>query len=473
MKPRKVYELFKLCEKGEYRELKRFLSLKSNTEKHTTTDTLLASLIHLAGKEFSDKDIWKHAFPEKPYEEKALNRICHVLGQEIENYLAYKAFLADDKAKNLFLLKGLNSRKAEHVFTKAYNRAMQIVNKAKLKGEFHYKYEFDLALAYRNYQLRTRSKEPLAIQSMLKAFVSYIKHQYVTLLLASQTDQNAFGRLLPGILDAHLEENRLAEPQDLFLSLKLSVYRLLNATAEEEDVTSYFYVLNGESIAGSFEDIQDLYLAVLNFYAVKINQDADSPYSEQMFQFITWGIEHKLVFVGKNLPPDLFKNMIRICVITGRKEVIATFMEDLSPALAKEYKQAATILGRVSYFFLVQEWSSLLTFVQQRDTLNPFFEWQFRTYEIQAIYELNKDKLYIANDHLKNRMNNFRRYMSKTKHISKRHEKSFQTFFNYVKKILRTSNPQALRLLRLEISEVYNSFNGRWLIQKIDEKLVS
>lgn len=465
----KFIGLLKTFSKKDVRFFRRFLT--SNYFNNDENLTILFETIIKYSPKFLEKNLertnlFKTAFPKKPYNEKQLGYYMSDLMRLGEKYCAQQEF---EKNRVNFITKGLNNflmRNLNSHFNSFLKEAEKVKKNLEIKNADYYfdKYKLELVKHISFNKQNERLNNQLIYNSINSLDTFYISEK---LRLSCQilNRKNVFSVdfndvLIDEIIELLEAEVKIEEPA---INLYYHIYKAM----KEPDVYAHFDNLKQSINAyiNYFNVVEkgNIYYYAINYAIRKINA-GNKEFTSELFDLYKTGIVNEIFFSDGILSPWTYKNIVNVGLRLNEVEWVENFIEEFCHLIRPHQKDNAYYFSKCNLYFHKKQFDK---------AHEQLLEIQFTDAGYHLVSKILLAKIYFElketialNAHL----DNFRVYIRKNKLISDSVKEYYLNFVSIIKKIYKADleNKKSKTDLLNLIENKKNVPDSDWLLSKIE-----
>ena len=395
MRERKVWKLFSLLRSTEKLDFQKWLLLEYG-EKQQYVQKLYACLLKQSSAPSMQK-VWEALYHDDPYDDARLRKLCRDLSIQLESFLAYSNFKADQRAQEIALLRELNQREASELFLKSSRKLKRTAAGVKSKDAAFYRYCFELELEIQRYlskyvrsALQREKLFPNQYGQMMDSFDSWWAEEKLELTLGKinmkkQETIQAQELLLDELLEKLRKEAYWQENDRIQVYVR--VYRLLSGK-DKQGVGILLDRIRNTRDQWTQEELRNFLTSLINAHIRKLNQLGEEATAIELFSLFEWGISSRLFFIDNNLPEVIYKNLLTICLKVRKFDKALHYLESLKELLPESRKEECYRFNLGRYYFAKGAFKEVISCLAGQKFSNVFDEIDARIHLLQAQYEI-------------------------------------------------------------------------------------
>ncbi|MCH2042753.1 MAG: hypothetical protein MK212_01315 [Saprospiraceae bacterium] len=467
MKDSNLIHLLGSFSKKELRLCRRWIS----SPAHNLREDIIELYDYLVGEETGfrqeclDRElIWTFLYKEQKYSENLMRQVIYHLGKAVEDFLIYEEFKKDKLQNKLFLLKALNNRNIEKLYTKRLKEAEKEQHRAIYQDSLYYQNQYDLELEKFMYAAKqSRKVDNLQIVSdsldirycteKLRVMCSLYSHSVVY-------KQDYSPKLLESILE-NVEKYNWDEIPAVgvyyhgFLSMRNDEASLKHFQALLEHLDKDKEVLPPRTI-------RELYMIALNYAIKQLN--AGKPNAVQYaFNLYKNGITQGYLIENGVLTVWSYRNTVACGLSLGEFDWVETFINNYKNNLERKYRKDAHAECLSKLYYTKKEYQKAMTLLVNLELKDVLRNLAAKVMLAKIYYELEE---FEALDSL---LVSIKAYIRR-KRIIAYHAENYSNFIRFLQKLLSTNYlDKTLRTnLINEINETKPLTDRNWLLEQLD-----
>jgi hypothetical protein len=489
----KFINLLKTFSMDEIKDFQRFTS-SSYFSKRKSNQKILKTIISFhpdyGSVKLTPEYIYQKVYPGKKYNERVIKSRLTDLFQIAEEYLAILNFRNDKFRYGYHYLAELKERNLDGLFRK---NLLELESLLKKDNFMNSRYIYDTYLLENlksNYLIRI-GKSSRVFDSTIKAsefLTAYMLNQSSLLINSMAASKVNFNKdtgleILESItknleFDNNFEElTENAADATIATLLKINYYTF--RMTKDQGGIKYFYKLS-EYIESNrelfnFGDLSSLYLVMLGYCSIQINNNNSEFRKEQFEIFKKMSRDGVLVAEGQNyIEPNLFRGIIVLGISLNEIEWIENFVEANIKAIEPGSRENLLYYSRAVILFEKEMYVDALKCSSKVISTKPIYKLDIKDLVLKSYYEL-KEYNAVA-EHL----DAYSHFVSLNKEVSSIMKKAHSNLIKFVKKLLKqqyltvanAGDKFVLEMLKKSISSCVHLKSRKWLLAKVDELLI-
>ena len=305
-----------------------------------------------------------------------------------KEFLAYQA-LKNYQFKDLMILEELNRRDIPEVFAPTYKQLEKKLEQNTDRSTSYFRKKFLLKSELQNHLVTHFPKsEEIPFAEAMEAFDDWWIHQKLRFACyikdqAKLRKSKIESFLLEELIDFIKKKPRFKDKPALQVYIRIYEFQLNRDPNEIDEIAQL--VRDNIQLFDS-EEQHNLFTMVHNFYMelYKGNRTVES--AIVLLEHIEWGMEAKILFSGKALSWDYFRNMIKISLQEDLIERATRYMEQWQGKLSTRHRKDFLPYLEGLIFFQKCKWGTVKNRLN-RKFKHPIIEISARFIYFQALYE--------------------------------------------------------------------------------------
>ena len=471
MRNSKLYTTLKSFDKIEQNRLRKFLSSPYFNSNQALID-LFEFLIREINQEKTtplDKPVlWRILEPGHPFNNTRFRKYCSDLLKLTEDYLAQEAFEGHPTYKAICLMEAVGKKKLEKLFNGALKNANSRLEKQPYRDTKHYHWRYEIE---RNYSIMSQAYLNRSSISNLDQISRNLDIFYVSEKLRlsqeikSIQDKLAYQDydfpLLRGITQQLGNYDYGEVPA---ISLYYQIF-LISETPENED---HYYrlksLLGKHALLFNQEEAYHLYNAAMNYCINKINK-GNQKYLSELFDLYNDTIEKEIIFVGGEISPWDFRNIVVLALRLGHYGWTQNFIEKYNFRIAEKFRNNAVSFNMATLHFYQRQYDKVIELLQTVEYEDFSYNLNSKAMLLATYYETEEfEPLYSL-------FESFRAYLNRNKNLPESRKNLYKNLIKFTKKLTKITpgDKNSLKKLRQEIEQTKDIASAGWLKEKISE----
>ncbi|MEM6343125.1 MAG: hypothetical protein AAF927_04565 [Bacteroidota bacterium] len=472
-------KLWILIESMSQEERKRFpLWLKAELgDRQIYLQQLCQLLINTYPEAPQRENLWHKLYPESNFDDARLRKLTRDLTAWVEEFFAIEEFRTQKEDKNVALLRALYERELPNEFEKTLRKFDREMDQQTIRGGdfFRTQYElerlateFAVSFRYKLERAGSTSGELLPDTQRLQHFFDLWWIQ-TKLEIASTnqakkqiTGQETESILLSELLDLIPQTPQLAREPFILLYREMTLLLMGRSEIELGDLLLKIQEMPGLAP----EDLQTLWVHLINYNVRSLNQTGDPKFAEQSLLLFEWAIAADFLLVDGHLPEAYYKNLIALCLRTQKYDKAESYLEYYKPLLREERREDVYLLSSAIYHSNIKDFKKVIQIIGPVRLSRASEEIQARTLLLQAFYEVNPQEI----EWLLNQLKNLDRYIRSRQNMSDGNKKPFLNRLRLFRRLLKAHTQKELDKLINSIETTRPLNTPQWLIEKAQLK---
>jgi len=465
----KFIGLLKTFNKKDIRIFRKILtSPYFNNDENLTIlfDVIIKFSPKFLPKNLERNNLYKIAFPKKPYNEKQLGYYMSDLMRLGEKYCALQEF--EENQVN-FITKGLDNflkRNLNAQFNSYVKEAEKVRKNFKFKNADFYFDKYKLEMVKHdsfNQQMKRANNE--LIYNSIKSLDTFYISEKLRLSCQILNRKNVFSVDFNDVLIDEIIE--LIESKDVIDEPAIKLYYHIYKAMKEPNVFAHFENLK-ESInanIGFFNEIEkgNIYYYAINYAIRKINS-GEKEFTSELFDLYKTGLVNNIFFKNGILSPWTFQNIVNVGLRSNEVVWVENFIEEFSKYIHADQKENAYHFSKCNLFFHKKQFEKAHEQLLQIQFTNVSYHVLSKILLAKIYFELKEGIALFAH------LDNFRVYIRKHKLISDSVKEHYLNFVSIIKKVYKADlgNKKTKTDLMDLIENKKNIPDSDWLLSKIE-----
>jgi len=418
-----------------------------------------------ATHQLAKEKVWTALYPKQRLNDAHLRRLASDLTQLALQFMVQEARQQDPLGEALELQKILDKPELKKHLVGVERRIEKLINDHPAGSTANYLALFKL---HRNIFYRASNVDKLGPADFyLECFYLTQKLRfYVALLLyrgSRATEQEM--KMIAGVWEYVVDE-RFAKVA--LIQIYLKVIACFNEPDQEQHFQDLMNNLDRFALEINKEDLREGYRMAQNYCALKINQ-GKKEYYRSVFNVFKKIIEQDILLEDGHLSEGVYKNIITSSLGVNEFAWAEKFIQDYSTYLPVSIRENARSFNLAYLYFHLKHYEKVIKLLQNVEYSDVMYALGAKSILVRTYYETDE---VIALDSL---IDSFRIFLRRNKVISKNQKREYNNFLHIVKKLssMPSSDQAALAKLRQRVTETSSTMPKKWLLEKLDERLVS
>lgn len=461
----KLYHLIDTLSKSEIRQIKKMVVSPFFLERKDVGrlfNFLINELIEHG--DFPEKEkVFKHTFPDKPYNDLQLRGTMSDLVEHIEEYLLIQ-YRRKNKIKSKLLLAEIyRKRNLEKSYFSTVTKTNKLIGNHPKRNAAYYQNLLEFQLEKMEFQLVAKRTDGVNFQEISDTWdIVYLirKLRHVCAQLSHQAifkqDYN-FG-LLADLVEVVEQEKYIKVPA---IAMYYYCYRFLTEEFSFEFFQKFRKQLKDYRHHFSQKELQDPYRLAINFCIRKLNT-GDAFFIEEGLKLYKEGLEEGILLENGVLPRFSYNNMIAMAILLEEFDWVENFINTSSNLLEKKYRKQTISFNLARMEYARKNYAAAMVHLQNaeyKDLLNNLIA---KSLLLKIYYELEEFDLLFSH------LDSFQIFIRR-RDVSDFHRKNYLNMIRFVKKII--SLPEMDKKARgqlkheMEVEEILTE--REWLLSKV------
>ncbi|MEL6866956.1 MAG: hypothetical protein AAFP19_21200 [Bacteroidota bacterium] len=427
-----VIQLFLSLSKEEKIALRKFLASPYHNSREDVQQLYAYMLRHYRHNRaaLSKETVFKHLFPERAYDDKAMRYLMSFLHKCMEQYLIQQAWDKQKIEQQLLLSKIYRERQLTKGLRQTLQRTRRQAAAFPYRDILFYELRYQLESAHYDAQVGEERNAPLNLQEWSQALdMAY---------LAKKLKQSCFALAHQAVYKVEYDKGLLAPilsylahyPQlDEHPAIALYYYFYKAQTEQGDD---YFQKLKQGILANIHllpsKEKHNIYLAAINYCIQRFNK-GDEQYLREVFDLYRAGIEQAILFENDVLSRFTYKNIVAIALRLQEYGWTERFIRDYSHKVESRYRESYTHYNQAKLYYHQQKYGEAIQGLQKVAYDDLFLSLDAKVMLLKTYYELGELEV------LDSFITSFQRFLQRKKGIGY-HQENYQNIIRFTKKLL-------------------------------------
>jgi len=420
-------------------------------------------------EEYSKLEAWRACCPKQRYDDSRFRYLNSDLVVRLEEFIAHRGFIQNERHREVVLAAELGKRGATKAWHTHLGKFESYIAEEKIRDANFYAHASEMEFTHLSL-ISSGNVEPQ--EGTIDRAADYLDRFYLIRKLQLCCEmfnvQNVFARehqvfLLDEIL-MHLK-NRSYEEVPV-----IAIYFRILMTLRESDSEEHYHILrrllSQHVHEVTMEEQRDMYKYVLNYCIKKINLGNISWQSE-LFDIYKTTLENSLLLIDGFLSHRDFKNIITISLRLRELSWAESAVPLYSLQLQDGERENAQLYNTANILFHKNDFSGALRLLQQVDFSDIFYDLDARSIVLKTWFELDEE------DSFEYHATAFRTFLKRNKSVSEYQRTIYENLIRYTSQLMKAGTKRKKILeLKEEVQRVTNIADLRWLLSKIEERVV-
>lgn len=477
-----VYKLYTFLNKKEVREFDHWLKMVTNKPQKLIWLFSELDKKDIKKEQIIEKIIKSTLFKKQLDEKKAgdeLRRLSKEGKAHLSDFLAYQGLKKKANKKDILFLEEIQHRSSPDAFDTFWQNKNKRLNKETQRNAEYFRTLYEMGVIAYEYQREVqKDKRKRKLNDIHDSFDLCWAHEKFVLILAEIT-LNSFQpskeirpdpltEICLEILKKQYDDSPFM--QEFLISLSenneapSNISQFLKKISLSDEITQ---VLDRELLANLFNFLY-------NSAVIKTHQIGDADAYSELSDVLIWGLNQRILFNSNQLILNHYDNILAALRHAGRLKEALMYTESLRPNLLESIQDEAYEYNYGLYLFYNKEFSASKEVLSQTDFIRTIYNVQSRYVISQIEYELifQKERPYQDMELLIQPLSTLYEYIRTQKGLTQSFQRICQDKVRLSKKLMESYYPNELRSLREEVIKDLAPSHRKWLLEKIDERLI-
>ncbi len=461
----KLYKLLGKLEKGEIRQLRKWLTSPFVTRR-TDVGLLFELLMECQkkGKPFPNKpEIHQQLFPDKPFRALRVRATMSDLQEMIEAFLLL-SFVGNNPVQAKLTLSQIYRKRAlpKH-FLHTSKEARQVLSEQPHRNANYYQKLLDYESEMLQFQSANRRTGELNLQDIsnhidILFLIQKLRH-CCTLLTHEQVYKTTYDQ---GLLQSVLEEIEKKGYLDIpAVAIYYYCYRFLTEQYKLIHFQRFREILAGFAHQFTEQEVRELYLLAINFCIRKLNEGEEA-YGHEGLMLYRQGLQESFLLENGHLSRFTFNNIVGSSLRLREFDWAAQFIIDYQDKLEIDHRTSTVNFNLARLDYARGHYRNamiLLSTTEFKDMINNLIA---KTILLKIYYELQEYDL------LESHLDNFQSYIRRHQ-TSDFHQTNYQNIIRLVRKLLalKPGDKEGKTALRQMVEETDILSERLWLLEQL------
>ena len=418
---------------------------------------------------YTKESAWQSCFGKQKYNDARFRYLNSDLVTRLEEFVLWRGNVKDKRRTEEVLLHEYGKRGSMKAWYSHFHQFNTYIKEEKVQDADYFSHAWEME--YTHLSLMSAGKanpEPAAITRAAGYLDRFYLIRKLQICCEIFNVQNVFAQehqvfLLDEIL-IHMK-NRSYEDVPVILIY----YRILMTLRESEKVEHYQslrQLLRKHENEVTMEELRDMYKYVLNYCIKKINL-GNIDWQNELFDIYKTTLENRVLLTDGFLSHRDFKNIVTISLRLRELKWAEEFIPKYVPELQSAERENARMYNTANLLFHKNDFSGALRLLQQVDFSDIFYDLDARSIVLKTWFELDEEASYEYH------ATAFRTFLKRNKSVSEYQRTIYENLIRYTTRLLKAGTKQKqIQALRTEVMSTKNIADLRWLLVKIEERLV-
>lgn len=390
-------------------------------------------------KKLKAEKIWLKVFPDQPFNQKKMTRLCSDMNLLLERYLIELELEQPNRKKQQLLIQSFERRHAYPFFEKEIRKALTNLEKQPVRDADYFKEKSELYEQWYFHPFKNKfDKKDRTLIELSDSLDACFLLQKFKLGIAQISFQKLFQQDYEIRYLSLLEENSngFFLNENIHYQLYKHSFDLLQK-GKDSDFETVEKLLFKHLDSLKKTDAKLFFINGLNFAFRKLNR-GEKDYGEVVLRWYIKGIEEEIILDNGFLSEVTFQNFIQTSCYLKDFDLAKKFIEQYQSFLRTETRKYSTEYGWAIYFFERGDFDEAIHILLNTDWTKTYLL-HGKNLLIRAYFERylkNKDYYYLLLDTLKN----FEIFALRTKLYPKTHLEPHLNLVRILKKLANRIN---------------------------------
>ena len=414
---------------------------------------------------------WSSVTSDKDYNDKKFRKLCSDLLKLFEDFMAQEAFEKNPLHKADYLLEAVYQKRLEPLYNSSVKSAKRLSSQSYLRpaSHFFYKYSYEKWL----YNLsgleidRSRAINVEEIAGNLDLFYLAEKLRYYCYVLVRKPiAAHEYDLLFMDEIIGHIENEELID------TVPINFYYQIYLTSKNPDDTSHYFklrkLINENILILPEMEGKEIIDSAINYCIQRINK-GNQEFLREIHELYRESLANELIFINGRITPWTFRNVIVSGLRLGEFDWVEQFITQYQDRIEEKYRDNAVSFNTANLYFYKKDYDGVISMLQEVEYDDPSYNLNSKTMLIATYYELD------VIEPLLSLLSSFSMYLRRSKSITEARKSHYLNLIKFVRALIRVqvSKPEEIQKLRKQVEDTDGIVNKRWLLDKIDELLVT
>ena len=421
----------------------------------------LCDYIHKpAQKNLSAEHLHAAAFPNTPYDNRALRHVMSYLLEVVRQYLAWAEWSSDAAEQQQVLVRALRRRGMEHLFGKEWDSAQKEAEQSSTRdARYHYR-QYQMHQEQVEHTARNERSARLNLQPLPDQLTTYYVAEMLRYACLAHVHKAVAGQLyrldlLNAILEAAGQEEMLRAPS---VAVYYHAYRMLQSPSDTEPFEQLKAALMEHEACFSPEEMRGLYLMAINGCIRRMNT-GQKQYIREAFDLYRAALERDFLTENGILSSFTYINIVRVSVALAEHEWTEQFLEQQRNHLHPRDRDNFYRFNLAFLRFRQQDYTRAMPLLQQVDFEDPLHNLDARRMLLRSYYEMKEWNA------LESLLHSLGAYLRRQKNLGY-HRTINENLIAFTRKLMELNrrDAAAVAALRAEVSNTSELAEREWLL---------
>jgi hypothetical protein len=461
--------IFRVLEKKELRELRKWLNSPAHNQRQDVVDMFeyLIAGSHLSSEKHLEKErVFQAIFPDKAYNDAEMRQVMHFLLKAVEEFLLYNELLKDEVRAQTMLAKVYRQRKLTKQFQKTLDGGWAILRQQPHRNHQHFENEYLLQYEQFNHLSTLGRTVPLNLQELSDSNdISFIinKLQVGCIMLSHQKvfkTNYALGLLDPSLAYVESHPELLENPA---IAIYYYTFKVSTDSSQEHFFQALKERIHQHGDLFPLTEIRSIYLFAINYCIGKMNRGAFN-YVREAFDLYQRGLSKEIFLENGQLSRFTFTNIVPIGLQLKEYDWVRNFIEKYQHYLDEKHRESFAHFSMAQLNFETKNYKEAMQFIARFDYDDILLMLVAKTMLLKMYYELDEIS---ALDSL---IGSMKTYLQRKK-VMGYHKDNYKNIIHYTHKMLKLAHydKEQIQKLRQEIENANPLTERKWLLAQLDK----
>ncbi len=463
MQDSRLIALLRTLSRPEQRELRKVAASPFFNQRQDVP-ALLELLLDCINEEkpLPDKAEAHHQlYPDLPFDDHRMRMAMSFLMKIAEQYLAHKAFFADEAKVKTKLAETYRQRGLSKHFDRVVREAQEVQAGSPLRNAESFTDDYHVQMEQYRFAAtasRTSAHNLQAITDSLDTAYFAQKLRQACLLLSHQAVYKADYKF--GMLEEVL---RYVEAQQLLGIPAIAVYYYCYRALTEPEQPDHFHQLKRllveEQSKFPSHEIADLYLLAIN-YCIRHYNQGNPAYLPDEFELYQEGLKRSYFLNNGTLSRFTYRNVVTLGLKLQAFDWVENFVNEFRERLEPKHRQPMFSFNMARLAYVRRQHGLALQLLQKSEYSDLLLNLAAKTLMLKIFYE-NGDY-----DTLDSHLSAMQKFIRRKK-IMGYHRENYLNFALFLKRLIEANDKVALDTLREEIRAAGSVAEREWLLGEV------
>ncbi len=469
MEKSNLVSIFRVLEKKEVRELRKWLNSPAHNQRQDVSDLyeyLMAGQHLFSEKQLEKERVFQAVYPDKTYSDAEMRQVMHFLLKAVENFLVYNELLRDEVRAQTMLAKVYRQRKLPKQFQKTLDGGWATLRQQPHRNHQHFENEYLLQYEQFNHLSTLGRTVPLNLQELSDSNdISFIinKLQVGCIMLSHQKvfkTNYTLGLLEPSLAYVDKHPTLLENPA-------IAIYYYTFKASTDSTKEEYFHALKERiKLHGDFfplPEIRSIYLFAINYCIGKMNR-GEFHYVREAFDLYKQGLSKDIFLENGQLSRFTFTNIVPIGLQLKEFDWVRSFIEKYQHFLDEKHRESFVQFSMAQLNFETKNYKEAMQLISRFDYDDILIMLVAKTMLLKMYYELDE---FSALDSL---IGSMKTYLQRKK-VMGYHKDNYKNIIQYTHKMLKMAHydKEQIQKLKQEIEATNPLTERKWLLAQLDK----